>query len=67
VRVRRIGSRSSRARVRVRNFGIGRTKLCEWIEAEKVKSVSLRERGIRLVSYDSLVELMERAARGECI
>ena len=42
----------------VRIFGISRTKLYELISQQKVKSVSLKERGqlrgIRLLSYDSL-------------
>ena len=50
----------------VRIFGISRTKLYELIGNRKIKSVSLRERGqvrgVRLLSYDGLLEYLERLA-----
>ena len=50
----------------VRIFGISRTKLYELIGQQKIKSVSLRERGqtrgTRLLSYDSLSEYLDPLA-----
>lgn len=50
----------------VKIFGISRTKLYELISARRIKSVSLRERGqvrgVRLLSYDSLMEYLEALA-----
>lgn len=44
-------------------FGIGRTKLYELIAKNRVKSVSIRERGqvkgTRLISFDSLNDYLE--------
>ena len=53
----------------VRIFGISRTKLYELIGDRKIKSVSLRERGqtkgTRLLSYDSLMEYLDRLAEAQ--
>jgi len=50
----------------VRIFGISRTKLYELISKRRIKSVSLRERGqvrgIRLLSYDSLMDYLDQQA-----
>ena len=50
----------------VKIFGISRTKLYELIGQQKIKSVSLRERGqvrgTRLLSYDSLMEYLDQLA-----
>ena len=47
-----------------RLFGIGRSQLYEWIREEKIRSRVLKKRrdairGIRLISYDSLAQLIE--------
>ena len=51
----------------VRIFGISRTKLYELIGKRRIKSVSLRERGqvrgVRLLSYDSLMEYLNEKAQ----
>ncbi|RYD72172.1 MAG: DNA-binding protein [Verrucomicrobiaceae bacterium] len=48
-------------------FGIGRSRLYELIEERKIKSISLRDRGkqrgIRLISYDSLKAFIEKIAK----
>ena len=47
-------------------FGIGRTKLFEWIASGRIKTVSLRERGqkraTRLIHYDSLAAYLDQLA-----
>jgi hypothetical protein len=54
-----------------RSFGVGTKTLYSLIGEQKIKSVCVREhgarRGVRLIAYDSLCTLLERAARGECI
>jgi predicted DNA-binding transcriptional regulator AlpA len=48
-------------------FGLSRTKLYELIADRRIKSFCLRERnkikGVRLISFDSLSEFLEREAR----
>jgi len=50
-------------------FGISRSKLYELISDRKIKSFCLRERnkikGIRLISYDSLCEFLEKEAEAQ--
>lgn len=50
----------------VRTFGTCRSTLYEWIAEGKIKSMCLRkrgaQRGIRLISFDSLADYCERAA-----
>ena len=50
----------------VKIFGISRTKLYELIGQQKIKSVSLRERGqvrgTRLLSYDSMMDYLDQLA-----
>lgn len=54
-----------------RVFGIGRSHLFDLIKNGRVKSVCLRHRGAargsRLISYDSLCELIAGAAAGKTI
>lgn len=49
----------------VKISGLGRSSIYELIGAGKIRSFSKRDRGalrgIRLISYDSLVEFLERA------
>lgn len=51
-----------------RFFGLGRTQTYELIAANKIKSVSMRQRGqkhgTRLISYDSLAAYLESLATG---
>jgi hypothetical protein len=51
-----------------RFFGLGRTQTYELIAANKIKSVSMRQRGqkhgTRLISYDSLSAYLESLATG---
>ena len=51
----------------VRVFGISRSSLYEMITAGSIKSTVLRKRGalrgIRILSFDSLAEYCERAAK----
>jgi excisionase family DNA binding protein len=50
-------------------FGISRSKLYELIGDRKIKSFCLRERGkvkgIRLISYDSICEFLEKEAQAQ--
>lgn len=51
-----------------RMFGIGRSRLYELIKANRVRSRVLKssrdaQRGIRLVSFDSLNELIEKGGK----
>ena len=51
----------------VKIFGISRTKLYELIGKQKIKSVSLRERGqirgTRLLSYDSIMKYLDQLSK----
>jgi predicted DNA-binding transcriptional regulator AlpA len=53
----------------VKLFGISRSKLYELISDRRIKSFCLRERnkikGIRLISFDSVQEFLEREAIAE--
>lgn len=53
----------------VKLVGISRSKLYELIADRKIKSFCLRERnklkGIRLISFDSLIEFLENEARAQ--
>jgi helix-turn-helix protein len=50
-------------------FGLSRSKLYELIADRKIKSFCLRERnrieGVRLISFDSLSEFLEKEAKKE--
>ena len=50
-------------------FGISRSKLYELIAGRRIKSFCLRERnklkGIRLISFDSLSQFLEREAKAQ--
>jgi hypothetical protein len=50
-------------------FGISRSKLYELISDRKIKSFCLRERnkvkGIRLLSFDSICEFLEKEAQAQ--
>jgi hypothetical protein len=52
-----------------RRFGISRSKFYELIADRKIKSFCLRERnkikGIRLISYDSICEFLEKEAEAQ--
>jgi hypothetical protein len=53
----------------VRRFGISRSRFYQLIAARRIKSFALRERGqikgIRLLSYDSICEFLEKEAKAE--
>jgi hypothetical protein len=55
-----------RIELAIKLFGLSRTKLYELIAERKIKSFCLRERnkikGIRLISFDSLREFLEKEA-----
>jgi hypothetical protein len=50
--------------------GVGRSRLYEWIRDRKIRSKLLKQRrdsqrGIRLISYDSLMEFIDKEGDGE--